>query len=138
MTRTIEQWKEIFLNLPNGAHANAVNCAYRLLGDLLGWHERGGHKDTDVDQISNAMLAFKTVGGEEGSASTETPNFAAQYIYVENDQLLRFIALFMLKHWWVDIQWIEAAKKFRLRFAVNIDLRNDLPASLRGKFSVNP
>lgn len=72
------------------------------------------------------------------SASTETPEYAAQYIYVENDQLLKFLAWFQLKHYWFDVQWRDKNHVFRIRFAINVDLRNELPTSLRGKFSVNP
>jgi hypothetical protein len=124
-TRTIESWYQIFNDLPNNAQPNAVNCAYRLMGDITGYSERGGHKDTDADQIANAMLAFKRIG-EEG-----------QSIYVDSEWVIPFVKFL-----------IEQQLKYRLRsekdekceiiFPPGFNLREDLPAHLRGKFSSTP
>lgn len=72
------------------------------------------------------------------SASTETPEIYVQYIYVEEEWVPKFMALFIKKQWWIDLQFDRKAVKWRLRFAVNVDLRKDLPTALHGKFSINP
>lgn len=72
------------------------------------------------------------------SASTETPDHAAQAIYVEKLYMLRFVSWFIDKEYWFDVQFVHPSQKYQLRFAVNIDLRREFPASLRGKFSSKP
>jgi hypothetical protein len=68
------------------------------------------------------------------SASTTTPDYAAQNIYVEKEYVPRFLAWFVDQQFWVDVQWVSDGL-YQLRFAVNVDLRSELPTALRGKFS---
>lgn len=72
------------------------------------------------------------------SASTETPEEFVQYIYVEETWVPKFVAVFLKKGYWIDLQFDRKAVKWRLRFAVNVDLRRDFPTALHGKFSINP
>jgi hypothetical protein len=72
------------------------------------------------------------------SASTETPDAAAQYIYIQEAWLPKFLAVFIRNGWWIDLQYIGKVEQWRLRFAINVDLRRDLPTALHGKFSIKP
>jgi hypothetical protein len=124
-TRPIEEWHAIFTDLPNGAPANAVNCAYRLMGDITGYSERGGHKDTDADQIANAMLAFKRIGSE------------GQAIYVDSEWVIPFVQ-FLIEQQLKYALRSEKDEKCEIIFPESFDLRENLPAHLRGKFSMSP
>lgn len=72
------------------------------------------------------------------SASRDTPDKYAQYIFVERPYVDKFVTWFVDKQYWFDVQWVRPGNKYQFRFAVNIDLRREFPASLRGKFSSTP
>jgi hypothetical protein len=120
--RTIEAWHRIFTEM--GSPANAVNCAYRLMGDIIGY--RGAStKDRDADQIANAMLAFKRIG-EEG-----------QSIYVESEWVIPFVKFLIEQQLRYRLR-SEKDEKCEIIIPPGFNLREELPAHLRGKFSSTP
>jgi hypothetical protein len=119
--KTIEWWQEKFETVKP---ANAVNCA-SIVSEAL-WATPGPrNRGFEADTIANAMLAFKRIG-EEG-----------QTIYVDSEWVIPFVKFL-----------IEQQLKYRLRsekdekceiiFPPGFNLREDLPAHLRGKFSSTP
>jgi hypothetical protein len=124
--RTIQQWHDIFKEMPTPA--NAVNCAYRLLGDITGYSTRTSdhNKDQDADQIANALLAFKRIGSDDDG----------DIIYVESAWVTKFVDFLIEQslRYRLDHQKDE---KCKIILPKGFNLREELPSHLRGKFSTS-
>lgn len=54
--RTVKQWYDLFTALP---HTSSHNAAGAVLGDLTDYRERAKHFADDLDQLANAMTAWR-------------------------------------------------------------------------------
>jgi hypothetical protein len=122
--RTIEEWFKIFSD--GNMKANAVNCAYLVVEALSQVGPGPRNKDREADQIANAMLAFKRIGADDG-----------QVIYVESDWVTKFVSFLIERSFKYRLEH-EKDEKCKIMLPTSINLREELPSHLRGKFSVNP
>ena len=75
MSRTVQQWREIFGRLPErGYPCTPEGMAKRIFGDLTGYNDpRNNYRDADAKQLANAMQAFAEMQVEKAHRELPAP-----------------------------------------------------------------